>query len=212
MKKFNVNYLEDIQRKIPGYNLMLDIVFNSILPLKGKDLNVKNIYAIGSQSYEVKNLISLYDKSNIIVVEPSEIMLSIVSEDINSSNLENIELVNAKFEELNIKDKFQLCLCLLVIQFTENPYEFLKTIYGNLDDDGILVLSVFTCEFLDYWYEFALNLGANPDEIEMTYRYQSKKMRVLEVDEVEEMLRDIGFSNVERVCQIMSTALWYIKK
>lgn len=36
MKKFNVNYLEDIQRKIPGYNLMLDIVFNAILPLKIK--------------------------------------------------------------------------------------------------------------------------------------------------------------------------------
>ena len=174
-------------------------------------MNVKNICAIGSQSYEVKNLISKYNKSKIVVV-PSEILLSMVSKDIDSSNLDNIELVNPKFEELNIKDKFQLCLCLIVLQFTENPYEFLKTIYGNLDDDGILVLSVFTCEFLDYWHEFALNLGANPDEIEMTYRSHSNKMRVLKVNEVEEMLRDIGFSSIERLCQIMPTALWYIKK
>lgn len=88
----------------------------------------------------------------------------------------------------------------------------MKTIYSNLDDDGILVLSVFTCEYLDYWHEFALTLGANPDEIDMTCRFQSKKMKVLKVDEVEVMLRDIGFSSVDRVCQIMPTALWYVKK
>lgn len=89
-------------------------------------MNVKNIYAIGSQSYEVKNLVSLYDRSKIVVVEPSEIMLSMVSKDINSLNLDNIELINAKFEELNINVKFQLCLCLLVLQFTDNPYNFFE--------------------------------------------------------------------------------------
>lgn len=175
-------------------------------------MNVKNIFAIGSQSYEVLNLNSLFDKSKIVVIEPSELMLSMVSKDINSSDLDNIELINAKFEELNIKDKAQLCLCLLVLQFTDNPYEFLKTIYDNLDHDGILVLSVFTCEYLDYWHEFALKSGANSDEIEATHRSQSKKMRVLKVDQVVEMLRDIGFNSLERVCQIIPTVLWCIKK
>lgn len=35
MKEFTINnYLEDIRKKIPAYDLMLEIIFNSILKVK----------------------------------------------------------------------------------------------------------------------------------------------------------------------------------
>lgn len=48
MKEFTASdYLEDIQKKIPGYRLMQDIVFNSVLPVEKKTLSVKNMLAVG---------------------------------------------------------------------------------------------------------------------------------------------------------------------
>ena len=55
MKKFIINnYLEDIRKKIPAYDLMLEIIFNSILKVKTNISQIKNILAIGGQSFEAK--------------------------------------------------------------------------------------------------------------------------------------------------------------
>ena len=45
MKEFIINnYLEDIRKKIPAYDLMLEIIFNSILKVKTDVSEIKNIY------------------------------------------------------------------------------------------------------------------------------------------------------------------------
>jgi len=59
MKEFIINnYLEDIRKKIPAYDLMLEIIFNSILKIETNISQIKNILSIGGQSFEVKNLSS----------------------------------------------------------------------------------------------------------------------------------------------------------
>ncbi|CDA07991.1 mETHYLTRANSFERASE [Fusobacterium sp. CAG:649] len=64
MKEFIINnYLEDIRKKIPAYDLMLEIIFNSILELKTDISQIKNILAIGGQSFEAKNLSEIYNNS-----------------------------------------------------------------------------------------------------------------------------------------------------
>jgi len=79
MKEFMIDsYLEDIRKKIPAYDLMIEILFNSVLKVKDKILEIKDILSIGGQSLEIKNLSDIYKDSKITVVEPSETMINIV--------------------------------------------------------------------------------------------------------------------------------------
>lgn len=125
MKEFIINnYLEDIRKKIPAYDLMLEIIFNSILKIETDISQIKNILSIGGQSFEVKNLSKIYNNSKITIIEPSEIMLNIVKNE--CKNLKNLEYIYNKFENYKDNKNFQLCLCLLVLQFIEEPQSFLK--------------------------------------------------------------------------------------
>ncbi len=125
MKEFIINnYLEDIRKKIPAYDLMLEIIFNSILKIETDISQIKNILSIGGQSFEVKNLSKIYNNSKITIIEPSEIMLNIVKNE--CKNLKNLEYIYDKFENYKDNKNFQLCLCLLVLQFIEEPQSFLK--------------------------------------------------------------------------------------
>ena len=79
MKKFiEDNYLEDIRKKIPAYDFMLEIIFNAVLKVETRILTVKNILSIGGQSFEIQNLSKVYKDSKITTIEPSETMMSII--------------------------------------------------------------------------------------------------------------------------------------
>jgi len=111
MKEFMIDsYLEDIRKKIPAYDLMIEILFNSVLKVETKILQIKNILSIGGQSLEIKNLSDIYKDSKITVVEPSEIMINIVKNECN--NLKNLEYICDKFENYTNNKNFQLFLYL----------------------------------------------------------------------------------------------------
>ncbi|WP_026747340.1 methyltransferase domain-containing protein [Leptotrichia trevisanii] len=211
MKEFMIDsYLEDIRKKIPAYDLMIEILFNSVLKVETKILQIKNILSIGGQSLEIKNLSDIYKDSKITVVEPSEIMINIVKNECN--NLKNLEYVCDKFENYTNNKNFQLCLCLLVLQFVDNPKKFLERIYRSLDKDGIFIISIFSNRQLDYWKEFALTRGARKEQVEKTFRNQSGVMNVLSADYVENLLKETGFSKIEKVCEVLSVSMWAVRK
>ena len=188
MKEFTINnYLEDIRKKVPAYDLMLEIIFNSILKIETDISQIKNILSIGGQSFEVKNLSKIYNNSKITIIEPSEIMLNIVKNECN--NLKNLEYICDKFENYTNNKNFQLCLCLLVLQFVDNPKKFLEKIYKSLDKDGIFIISIFSNRQLNYWKEFALTRGARKEQVEKTFGSQSEVMNVLSADYVEKLLK-----------------------
>jgi len=110
MKEFTINnYLEDIRKKVPAYDLMLEIIFNSILKIETDISQIKNILSIGGQSFEVKNLSKIYNNSKITIIEPSEIMLNIIKNE--CKNLKNLEYIYDKFENYKDNKNFQLCSC-----------------------------------------------------------------------------------------------------
>lgn len=211
MKEFIIDsYLEDIRKKIPAYDLMIEILFNSVLKVETKILQIKNILSIGGQSLEIKNLSDIYKDSKITVVEPSEIMINIVKNECN--NLKNLEYICDKFENYTNNKNFQLCLCLLVLQFVDNPKKFLERIYRSLDKDGIFIISIFSNRQLNYWKEFALARGARKEQVEKTFRNQSRVMYVLSADYVENLLKETGFSKIEKVCEVLSVSMWVVRK
>ena len=211
MKEFMIDsYLEDIRKKIPAYDLMIEILFNSVLKVETKILKIKNILSIGGQNLEIKNLSDIYKDSKITVVEPSEIMINIVKNECN--NLKNLEYICDKFENYTNNKNFQLCLCLLVLQFVDNPKKFLEKIYNSLDKDGIFIISIFSNRQLNYWKEFALARGARKEQVEKTFRNQSGVMNVLSADYVENLLKETGFFKIEKVCEVLSVSMWAVRK
>ena len=211
MKKFiEDNYLEDIKKKIPAYDLMLEIIFNAVLQVEMKTLKIKNVLSIGGQSFEVKKLSKICKNSEITLIEPSEIMINIVKNECN--NLKNLEYICDKFENYTNNKNFQLCLCLLVLQFVDNPKKFLEKIYKSLDKDGIFIISIFSNRQLNYWKEFALARGARKEQVKKTFRNQSEVMNVLPADYVENLLKEIGFSKIEKVCEVLSVSMWVVRK
>ena len=101
MKKFiEDNYLEDIRKKIPAYDLMFEIIFNAVLKVETRILTVKNVLSIGGQSFEVKNLSKIFGNSEVTVIEPSEIMINIVKNECN--NLKNLEYICENVRSLKI--------------------------------------------------------------------------------------------------------------
>ena len=211
MKEFMTDsYLEDIRKKIPAYDLMIEILFNSVLKVEDKILEIKDILSIGGQSLEIKNLSDIYKDSKITVVEPSEIMINIIKNEYN--NLKNLEYICDKFENYTNNKNFQLCLCLLVLQFVDNPKKFLEKIYKSLDKDGIFIISIFSNRQLNYWKEFALTRGARKEQVEKTFGSQSEVMNVLSADYVEKLLKETGFSKIEKVCEVLSVSMWVLQK
>ena len=211
MKEFTINnYLEDIRKKIPAYDLMLEIIFNGILRVEMKTLKIKNVLSIGGQSFEVRNLSRMCRNSKITVIEPSEIMINIVKNE--CKDLKNLEYILDKFENYKNSKSFQLCLCLLVLQFVENPKKFLEKIYNSLDENGLLVISIFSNRQLNYWKEFALARGARKEQIEKMFSNQSEMMNVLSPDYVGNFLKESGFFKVEKVCEVLSVSMWVVRK
>ena len=211
MKEFMTDsYLEDIRKKIPAYDLMIEILFNSVLKVETKILQIKNILSIGGQSFEVKKLSKICKNSEITLIEPSEIMINIVKNECN--NLKNLEYICDKFENYTNNKNFQLCLCLLVLQFVDNPKKFLEKIYKSLDKDGIFIISIFSNRQLNYWKEFALARGASKEQVEKTFGSQSEVMNVLSADYVEKLLKETGFSKIEKVCEVLSVSMWAVRK
>ena len=211
MKEFIINnYLEDIRKKIPAYDLMFEIIFNAVLKVETRILTVKNVLSIGGQSFEVRNLSKIFESSEITVIEPSEIMINIVKNECN--NLKNLEYICDKFENYKNNKNFQLCLCLLVLQFVENPKSFLEKIYKDLDENGVLVISIFSNKQLNYWKEFALARGARKEQVEKMFCNQSEVMNILSVDYVENLLKEIGFSKIEKICEVISVSMWAVRK
>ena len=211
MKEFMTDsYLEDIRKKIPAYDLMIEILFNSVLKVEEKIFEIKDILLIGGQSLEIKNLSDIYKDSKITVIEPSEIMINIIKNEYN--NLKNLEYICDKFENYTNNKNFQLCLCLLVLQFVDNPKKFLEKIYKSLDKDRIFIISIFSNKQLNYWKEFALARGARKEQVEKTFRNQSGVMNVLSADYVENLLKGTGFSKIEKVCEVLSVSMWAVRK
>ena len=200
MKEFTINnYLEDIRKKVPAYDLMLEIIFNSILKIETDISQIKNILSIGGQSFEVKNLSKIYNNSKITIKNECK-------------NLKNLEYIYDKFENYKDNKNFQLCLCLLVLQFIEEPQRFLEKIYNSLDSNGLLIISIFSNKQLTYWKEFALSRGAKKEQVKKTFNNQSEVMNILSPEYVEGLLKESGFYKIERICEVLSTDMWVVRK
>lgn len=210
MKEFkNKDYATEIRQKIPGYDVMLDVIFRGVLLRLAPSLKVDKVLALASQTDELNGLASLFPEAGLTVVEPSEAMLQELKSQVH---LPQAEYLNSRFEEAVLPSTYQICSCLLVLQFVENPSFFLRKIYNSLSEGGLLILSFFSNQQLGYWKTLTSELGANQQQVQRTYENQASLMNTLSPQEVANLLEEAGFTNIEQVCQVLSTFVWIIRK
>ncbi|EGF13333.1 methyltransferase domain-containing protein [Streptococcus sanguinis] len=210
MKEFkNKDYATEIRQKIPGYDVMLDVIFRGVLLRLAPSLKVDKVLALASQTDELNGLASLFPEAGLTVVEPSEAMLQELKRQVH---LPQAEYLNSRFEEAVLPSTYQICSCLLVLQFVENPSFFLRKIYNSLSEGGLLILSFFSNQQLGYWKTLTSELGANQQQVQRTYENQASLMNTLSPQEVANLLEEAGFTNIEQVCQVLSTFVWIIRK
>ena len=210
MKTFdNTAYQQDIRRKIPGYETMLQIIFQAVLPEHFSEGNPKKVLAIAGQLDELAGLEECFGQVDLTLVEPSPTMLELVKK---QNFLQNVTYVNSSLEEAELEASYQLCLSLLVLHFAKDPKFFLQKLYDHLDSNGVLILSLFSSQLLDYWRQFALAQGVPEEQVAVVYQQDSEWMKALPIEEVESLFDAVSFTKVERVCQILSTAVWVLRK
>ena len=216
MKNFNnkvyaENYINDISLKIPGYDLMFDLIFKGVIPVEMQS-TLANILSVGGGEIEMNNLLELFPNASYTLLDSSQDMLNMVKNSINSDN-SHIEYINQSFEESKLKnDNYQLILSLLVAHFIEDKETFFKEIYRVLDKEGIFIVSAFSNQHLDWWKEYTIANGANKADVLNTYNHQEKVMKSIDPNELELLVKEIGYSKVEKVAQILSIDLWILKK
>ncbi len=210
MEKFqNPDYGEDIRKKIPGYDAMLGIIFDIVLPANYHQQPEK-VLAIASQADELAGLDKHFKGLEVTLVEPSSSMMEQVQK---QEHFQTIRYIQDTFEAAPISPStYQLSLCLLVLHFAKNPKHFLRKIYDSLQDGGLLVLSLFSKEQLEYWRYFALTNGVPKEQVDVVCQQPSKWMTLLSAEQVENLLKEIGFSSIERICQMLPTVVWLIRK
>ena len=119
-----------------------DLMWNSetkkLIEGLGIDLNIsgKNILDIGCGSK--LRTIHLIDKNMVIGIDP----LAEEYKKLPFSNLNKIKVFSSKAEECvdELINKFDICLCLNVLDHCENPEIVIKRIYQYLKNNGLLYL------------------------------------------------------------------------
>ena len=89
---------------------------------------------------------------------------------------------------------------------------FLEKIYNSSDKNSLFIISIFSNKQLAYWKEFALSRGAKKEQVEKTFNNQSEVMNILSPEYVEGLLKESGFSKIERICEVLSTDMWVVRK
>lgn len=210
MKAFdNTAYQQDIRRKIPGYDAMLQMIFQAILSEHFSEVKPKKVLAIAGQLDELAGLAATFGQVALTLIEPSPTMLEQVKQ---QKALEQVTYLNTSLEEAELADTYPLCLALLVLHFAKDPKGFLQKLYDHLEQDGVLILSLFSNQHLAYWRRFALGQGVPEEQVAVVCQQDSEWMKGLSTEEAERLFEDVGFTKAERVFQILPTVVWVLKK
>ncbi|HFE9852277.1 methyltransferase domain-containing protein [Enterococcus faecalis] len=203
-EKYVSNYLEDIRTKIPGYNLMFELVFDSVLPTVIHGSVPQNILLVGGGIVEIDYLKSQYSSVPLTIIEASREMLKAYQNSLGNSKA---ELINARFEEYELAQRYSFGFSFLVFHFVSNKRLFLKKMYDSLVSNGFFIVSVFSDYHLDWWKEFSLSKGADSNQIDLAIKNENNYMYRLESEEVRNMILEAGFKKVEMISQILCVDL-----
>lgn len=128
------------------------------------DIEDQEIAEVGSGSGRYIKIFSKLKPKKIYAVEPSN-SFDILKK--NTSEINNLELINSTGSDFKLPNKIDYIFSLGVIHHIINPKDVVQNIYNHLKNDGIFVVSVYAKEknktliFLLYLFSPLKYLGDN---------------------------------------------------
>ncbi len=100
-----------------------------------KERSLTKVIEIGSSSGILLNAFKV-EGFDVTGIEPSKLAVEY------SKEKYNLKVINGLFEEVEIKEKFDLVLCSHMLEHINNPIEFLSKVKDILNEKGVLYIKV----------------------------------------------------------------------
>lgn len=210
-----------LKRSIPGYNLMRDSVVRVAKPFLEKQDSKKYFLDIGCSRgdviYDVLNSLSSIGHVQAVGIDSSKPMIDLATE--SFARFDNVSFIHADATNISITPgKYSVITTVLTAQFLplDARQEFFKMVHGGLSDNGaFIVVEKILGEtpesqafLVDTYHIFKKDSGYSEEQIEKKRKALQGVLVPLRGSENESMLKDSGFSVVQRFWQCLNFAGW----
>lgn len=210
-----------ISRSIPGYGSMRDSVVRVVQQFLSREESNLSLLDIGCSRgdtiYEVLDSLDTGVEINCVGVDSSEDMV-LYAEHL-FRDWDNVNFVCSDIMDVDIMPgKYKVITSVLTAQFIplDVRQEFYKSVHDGLSYNGVFVVvekilgeTPTSQGFLvDIYHNFKRDSGYTDEQIEQKRKALQGVLVLLRASENEAMLKDAGFSNVQRFWQCLNFAGW----
>lgn len=210
-----------LKRSIPGYSTMRDAVVRVARPFLNKSDSDSYLLDIGCSRgdviYDILNSLDSIGRVHAVGVDSSQPMIEIATEAFE--RFTNVSFIHADATNVSITPgKYSVITSVLTAQFLplDSRQEFFEMVHSGLSDDGaFIVVEKILGEtpksqafLVDTYHIFKKDGGYSAEQIEQKRRALQGVLVPLRGSENESMLKDAGFSSVQRFWQCLNFAGW----
>jgi tRNA (cmo5U34)-methyltransferase len=210
-----------LKRSIPGYSTMRDCVVRVAKPFLESANSEKYFLDIGCSRgdviYDVLNSLSSIGHVQVVGVDSSKPMIDLATE--SFSRFTNVSFVHADATNMTITPgKYSVITSVLTAQFLplDTRQEFFEMVHSGLSHDGaFIVVEKILGEtpksqafLVDNYHIFKKDNGYSEEQVEQKRKSLQGVLVPLRGSENESMLKDAGFSCVQRFWQCLNFAGW----
>lgn len=210
-----------ISRSIPGYGTMRDSVVRVVQPVL--DSGQTNLFLLdvgcsrGDTIYDILNSLSAQETVQCIGIDSSSEMIEEAEK--LFLNWLNVQFIHADIMDMYITPgKYSVVASVLTAQFIplDSRQQFFKSVHDGLSRDGVFVLVEKVLGetpaaqgfMVDIYHKYKSENGYTDEQIEEKRKSLQGVLVPLRASENEAMLRDSGFTNIQRFWQCLNFAGW----
>jgi SAM-dependent methyltransferase len=145
---------------------------------------------------------------NVTSIEPSsegfetmQQLQRVVASHPDFGRIDNIEIVESKFESFDTNDRFDYIFCFNVLEHVEQPEEFIAHALSLLTDNGVFR---FVCPNYQFPYEGHFNIPIVVNK-KITHRVFSRRINSLEVQNAHGLWESLNWIKFDKVNEILKS-------
>ncbi|KHL95939.1 hypothetical protein QW71_10110 [Paenibacillus sp. IHB B 3415] len=203
-------YVQNISRKIPGYQLQYDLMDTLITALLNKRENPELLIVGAGGGQEILSLGRKHPDWIFSGLDTSQGMLLAAEQRLGAAGLmDRVRLHHTEISSWNCSRQYDAATCMLVLHFVkgfENKLALLRSIAGRLKPGAPLCLSAINGEpaspawriQMAGWRLHMLGNGIEPDQWQTFEQSFGVTSHPLPAEEIERLLEEAGFTGVSR--------------
>lgn len=210
-----------LSRSIPGYGMMRDSVVrvakSFFSPQKYNQCLLDLGCSRGDTIYEILDAVEPKLEINCVGVDSSQSMIATAKE--LFQGWDNVNFVQSDLVDIEIfPGKYNVITCVLTAQFIplDARQMFYEQIHKGLSTDGVFIVvekvlgetPSSQALLVDIYHDFKREKGYTDEQIEEKRKSLQGVLVPLRASENELMLKDAGFTNIQRFWQCLNFAGW----